>query len=310
MTIVFFGSDDFAATHLVYLLERGYRVKGCVTPPDRARDRGWKVKASAVKAAAQTAGIPVWQPENLKDKVFGKVLADLAADIFVVIAYGKFLPASLLAIPKICAVNVHGSLLPRYRGAAPINWAIIHGETETGVSVIRMNEAMDAGDILNQETCRIELEDDAVCLRSRLAHLGCACLERTLDQLSHAKSIPQAQDSQKVTFAPKLTKDLGRINWQKPAQEIHNLVRGLLPWPAAYTFYAQRQLKILKTTIEILSVKGEVPGQVMTVDKRGLVIATGQGALRIHHVHLADAKPMPAADFLHGQKVGMGYVFV
>jgi methionyl-tRNA formyltransferase len=309
VSIVFFGSDDFAAAHLTYLLRRGCHVKGCVTLPDRAQDRGWKVKASPVKAVAQAAGIPVWQPEDLKDEALCESLAGLAAEVFVVIAYGKFLPAALLAIPKICAVNAHGSLLPSYRGAAPINWAIINGETETGISVIRLNAAMDAGDILGQESCRIDPDDDAISLRVKLIPLGCRCLERVLDQVSLGTCIPQEQDSQKVTFAPKLTKDLGRINWRKSAREIHNLARGLLPWPAAYTFYGERMLKILKTEIETFPVKGEAPGQVMIVDKRGLIIATGDGALRVDHIHPADAKPMSAADFLRGQPVPAGHVF-
>jgi len=221
MKIIFFGSDDFAATHLQELLKSEHQVVGVVTQPDRAKGRGLQVIPSLVKTIAVEAKLPVFQPENLKDKFFLDQMKSYNCDLFVVIAYGRILPQELLQVPYVCAVNVHGSLLPKYRGAAPINWAIINGDKETGISIIKMNAAMDAGDIFSQAKIKIEDSDTAASLRVKMAGLGKKLLLKTIDTFEKNTYTLTVQDSKAVTLAPKLTKELGKIDWQKSAPEIH-----------------------------------------------------------------------------------------
>jgi len=342
MKIIFFGSDDFALAHLECLLgtdsagvEQRAESKGqmaecewqsaegegklskpcaissmqvlaCVTQPDRARDRGMKVTISPIKECALVHNIPVLQPEDLSDQSFIKELKQLNADVFVVIAYGKFLPQTLLDIPSVCAINVHGSYLPKYRGAAPINWAIINGEKETGVSIIKLNTKMDAGEIIARKKIDIKTEDTSVTLRQRMIKEGKGLLLETLPELGgEVKGI--AQGETEVTFAPKLTKEMGKIDWNKPAAEICNLVRGLLPWPSAYTFYEGKMLKILAS--EISEETGGNPGEVIRSSKEGLFVATGQGSLVIKKVHYESSKPMDAAAFSRGHELKEGSLF-
>lgn len=329
MKIVFFGTDDFAAWNLEALINSTHQVSACVTQPDRARDRGLKMTASLVKTKARENKIPVLHPppeadllqrriglgpkpqaeDDLKDVSFVSRLKDYHCDLFVVIAYGKILDSGLLNVPRICAVNVHGSLLPKYRGAAPINWAIINGETETGVSIIKMNQQMDAGDILAQAKIKIEKEDTAVTLRAKMAELGADCLCRTMDCFERGDVCAVKQDSREVSLAPKLTKELGLIDWNKPAVEIHNLVRGLLPWPTAYTRYNGKLLKILETEIILTNPSSHPPGTVACVSRDGFVVATGKGDVQIKRVHPQSAKAMDAGSFVAGHKIVPGYCF-
>ncbi len=311
MKITFFGSDDFAVKSLEALMGARHDVAACVTQPDMPRDRGLKVTASPVKIKALECHMPVLQPVGLKDKSFITQLRNYNSDVFVVVAYGKILPDEILKIPRICAVNVHGSLLPKYRGAAPVNWAIINGETETGISIIRINECMDAGDILAQVKVRIEKKDTAVTLREKMAETGADCLCQTIDSMRrHAlQSISTAQNNKDATFAPKLTKDLGLIAWKKSAAEIHNLVRGLLPWPAAYTYYNGKLLKILETEVIAADPSRKAPGVVADISKNGLIVSTGRGDILIKKVHLQSANPMDAGSFVAGHKIMAGYHF-
>ncbi len=307
MKIVFFGSDDFAVTNLEQLVLSGREIAACVTPPDKARGRGMHTQASEVKQCARQHRIPVFQPEDISQKSFLEDIASLRSDLFVVIAYGKILSNELLAIPRLFSVNVHASLLPRYRGAAPVNWALIRGEQETGVSVIKMNPQLDAGDILSQARLKVEDADTAVSLRAKLARLGADLLNQTVAdiQAGHVQAIPQ--DKSQVTFAPKLTKDLGLIHWQDSAFKIHNMVRGLQPWPSAYTFYKDKLLKILET--EIVGSFGGVPGTIVEILPSGFVLQTGDKSLLVKKVHLASAKAMPAKDFILGHRLAVGMTF-
>ena len=315
MKIIFFGSDDFAEAHLKSLIDSEHEVLACVTPPDRPKGRGMKVAVSSVKERAEENRIPVWQPVSLKEPSFIKDMKGLQGGLFVVIAYGKFLPTEVLDIPPHGAINVHASLLPKYRGAAPINWAVINGEQETGISVIKINEEMDAGDVLAQMAMNIEKDDTAPTLRARMMSEGPAFLLRTIDGLPDCAA--QAQDHSDVTFAPKLTKELGRIDWAKSSLEICRLVRGLMPWPGAYTFYNGKMLKILEVQVGAycntpLLKEGPVekrPGTILETCKTGVIVSTGNGLLLIKEVHLQDSKPMDAHSFVIGHDLKVGHKF-
>jgi len=305
MKIVFFGSDDFAAENLKRLLEENFFVVACVTQPDRPSGRGLKVIASPIKVISQEKKIPVLQPEDLKDTKFLTQLKNFQADLFSVIAYGKILPASVLKIPKLFCINVHGSLLPKYRGAAPINWAMINGEKETGFSIIKMNTKMDAGEIIAQEKMAISDEETSQTLRERMAKQSAECLCRTVKELEKGKFSLNSQDEKKVTFAPKLDKELGKIDWKKPAGEVHNLVRGLLPWPAAHAIYKGRVLKVLQTKV-VPQTPPQPSGTILQINKEGIFVSTEKDTLLLQQVHPESGKPMSAYSFSvgHGVKVG------
>ncbi|MCK5580976.1 MAG: methionyl-tRNA formyltransferase [Candidatus Omnitrophica bacterium] len=308
MRIVFFGSDDFAAVNLEKLIALKYDVVACVTQPDRPKGRGMKVRVSPIKQLARENNIEVSQPEDIKDNAFQDQLKSFDAGLFVVIAYGKILPAEVLDIPNICAINVHGSLLPKYRGAAPVNWAIIHGDIETGVSVIKMNEKMDAGDILWQERIAIEEEDTSATLRVKMARLSADALLRAIDSLEKGDCVMRVQDENQVSFAPKIMKDFGHIDWTQPAMDIHNLVRGLLPYPAAYTYYNNKRLKVLETCVRKKEDNLQREGEVIEITKEGVVVSCGKGALVLKRVHLESAKPMDAKSFVLGHKMTSGVI--
>lgn len=305
MKILFFGCEDFAATNLERLIKDGHNVVGLVTQPDRPKGRGMHVVMSPTKQLALEHGIPVFQPATLKDPAVIDKLREFSADLFVVIAYGKLLPPEVLSLPKIFCVNVHASLLPRYRGAAPINWAIINGETETGVTIIRLNPAMDAGAMLAQRSVPIPEDMTSAELRPLLARLGADMLSDLIARLSSGHFDEQPQDETRVTKAPKMHKDLGHIDWTKPAKDIHNLVRGVQPWPGAFTFWRGHMLKVLTTQVTGCEAKGR-PGEIVALHKDGIFVQTGEGCLLVKRVHPASSKPMDARAFLAGHKLSTG----
>jgi methionyl-tRNA formyltransferase len=266
-----------------------------------------KLTPSPVKAAALNEGIEVLQPTDLCDEDFVHKLRAKEIDLFVVIAYGRLLPSLVLGLPKKFCLNMHASLLPKYRGAAPINWAIINGEEATGVSAIRMTKTMDAGDVIFQEKIKIDAEDTAVSLRAKLADLSTLLLLRTLEAVETDNHPLQKQDDNKVTLAPKLTKETGLIKWDKSAREIHNLARGLLPWPCAYTRFDGKVLKILET--DVLQGQGEdrKPGEVIAGSREGIAVATGKDVLLVRTVRPQDSKSMTAAGFLAGHPLPNGF---
>ena len=306
MKIIFFGSDDFAQAHLEEILAQQFDVVATVTQPDRPKGRGMAMHVSPIKEVAQQHGIDCLQPTDLKEDDFIQALRAYDADLFVVIAYGRFLPQTLLDLPNKGAINVHGSLLPKYRGAAPINWAIINGEKETGVTVMFLNRRMDAGDIIAQTIVPIDAQETAVTLRQKMIRCGKETLTCVIKQFEDGDVLTQPQKESQVTFAPKLTKDLGQIDWTKPAIAIDRFVRGLQPWPGAYTFLDKKILKILD--VEPIEGKGN-PGELVAMGDESMDIATGNGLLRVHHVHLQDAKAMSAANFLRGQRIQVGFSF-
>ncbi|MDE2027413.1 MAG: methionyl-tRNA formyltransferase, partial [Candidatus Omnitrophica bacterium] len=246
MRIVFFGSDEFAAVHLEALLAAGQQVAACVTGPDKPQGRGMKLTVPPIKQMALDRQIPCLQPASLKDKAVTEALKAYQADIFVVVAYGYLLTQEILDIPRFLCMNVHGSLLPKYRGAAPVNWAVLNGDNETGVSIQKMVLRLDAGDIIAQEKMTIGGDEDAGQLRGRMSRVGAGLLVKILKEHPQGDFPLIPQDQALVTYAPKLTKDMGRIDWKKTAASVNNQVRGLQPWPGAYTFYKGKMLKIIK----------------------------------------------------------------
>lgn len=309
MRITFFGSDDFAAAHLMALTDSPHQILACLTQPDKARGRGWKIHASPVKECAVERKIPVLEPVDLKETELLARLRGLGSDLFVVIAYGRFLPRDVLTIPRFFTVNVHGSLLPKYRGAAPINWAVIRGEHETGVSIMTVVPKMDAGDIIAQERMAIVDTDTAQTLRARMTAAGPAFLLKTIDAIEKRNYTLTPQDEREVTLAPKMTKELGHIAWRTRAREIHNLVRGLVPWPTAYTFYQGKILKILESSVVQGDFSSFTPGEVVEIGREGFVVAAGEDGLLVRQVHLEASKKMDAYSFTVGHKMETGFKF-
>ncbi len=309
MKIVFFGSDNFAAAHLQSLIDSDHQVVACLTQPDRPKGRGMKVVLSAIKECAEKHDIPILQPSTLKQGGLVEELKKFQSDIFIVIAYGRFLPIEILNIPSLGAINVHGSLLPQYRGAAPINWAIINGEKETGLSIIKLIKEMDAGDILAQVKIPITDDDTSMTLREKMMKEGPSLLQQTLDDLSENRCTPVTQDHSKATFAPKLIKEHGAIQWGKKADDIYNLIRGSLPWPSAYTSFNGKFLKILEAQVVEQDDSQYEPGTVSGVSKKGIVVVAGGGCVLIKQVHLQDSRPMDASAFVRGHEIDVGFQF-
>ena len=309
MNIVFFGSDDFALKSLEKLIGSKFQISACVTQVDKPKGRGLKVAEGPIKQFAVKNSIPVLQPAKLSDLVFIDELRSFNSDLFVVIAYGKILPKEVLSTPKLFCVNVHGSLLPKYRGAAPINWAILNGDKKTGVTIIKMNPYMDAGDIISQEELIIREDDTAVTLREKMAEAGAELLLKTIQSIEKNSHTSEKQDLSQVSYAPKLSKELGVIKWDEKAQAIYNSIRGLVPWPSAYTYFNGKVLKILEAEIRPVASPKAVPGEVVFLTKEGFVVAALKDALHITKVHLESGKPMDAKSFAAGHKLHVGYKF-
>jgi len=309
MNIIFFGSDDFAAMNLERLVKSQHKVLAGVTQPDKPRDRHLKVTALPVKETALKYSLPVLQPEAVGDHDFIDKLKSYAADLFVVIAYGKILPTKILSIPQKFCINVHASLLPKYRGASPINWAIINGDQVSGISVIKMNAKMDAGEIISQREIRIDPHDTSSTLRVRLAQASTELLPETIQLIEKNTFRLTPQNEAEATYTKKLTKELGRIDWSDSAVNIHNRVRGLVPWPGAYTHYNGKILKILATQIVEAQSKQSQPGQIVQISKQGVDVATGTGILRVGKVHLESSKVMDVQSFVAGHKITVGFSF-
>jgi methionyl-tRNA formyltransferase len=303
--IVFFGTPEFAVLPLRTLLREGYRVLAVVTQPDRQSGRGRHLRACPVKMEAENAGLPVLQPERVRNKEFIGKLNDLAPEAIVVVAYGQILPPDIIHMPKMGCINIHASLLPDYRGAAPINWAIIQGRNKTGVTTMLMDEGMDTGPILLQQETNISDEDTAGTLSERLATIGAALLIRTLRGLAQADITPIPQ-TREATYAPPLKKTDGRIEWSKSADELSRMVRGMNPWPGAYCFFKNERINILRA----LPVKGGgEPGIIERVGKDYLVIGTGSGGLSILLLQPSGKPEMPVLSFLQGRTLKEGMSF-
>ena len=301
---VFMGTPEFALEALEGLLDFGVNLVGVYTQPDRPKGRGKKLAASPVKQLALEHEIPVFQPPKLRDSVAVKELQELQPDLIIVVAYGQILPKAVLDIPRYHCINVHASLLPKYRGAAPINKAIIDGETETGVTTMLMDIGLDTGDMLVKHSLNIGENETAGQLHDRLSRLGREALEETLRQLCAGNLVAEQQEDELSCYAPMMKKEDGLIDWQQSAEHIHNQVRGLDPWPGAYTYLDGEVLKISETTVTT-DASGE-PGTILSADKTGVRVASSNGTLVIGGLQLPGKKRLSAMNFLSGRPLFVG----
>lgn len=311
MRIVFMGTPDFAVPALEALRRGGQTIAAVVTQPDKPKGRGRQVTASPVKTAAGRFGIPVMQPEKIRRPESVAALRALAPDLIVTAAYGQILPAAVLAIPPYGCINVHASLLPKYRGAAPIHWAIIRGEITTGVTIMYMDAGMDTGDIILQETAEISPADTVGTVHDKLAALGAGLLARTVELIAAGKAPRRPQEDAAATYAPPLRREDELIDWSRPAAGIHNLIRGMNPWPGAYTLDNRGVLKILAA--EVFSAGAEEgacrPGMVVKViNGRGFAVAAGDGCLLVRTVKPQNGRSMAADAYARGNRDLEGYV--
>jgi methionyl-tRNA formyltransferase len=305
LRIVFMGTPDFAAPILRSLLQGPDQVVAVVSQPDRAKGRGKKVSPTPTKLVAEASGLPVLQPEKIRTEEFRNGLLSYAPDLIVVAAYGRILPKSLLQLAPLGCINVHGSLLPAYRGAAPVQWALICGEDEVGVTIMQMNEGMDTGDMLLQAKMTPDVEETAGSLMPKLAELGGAALLRTIAGLKDGSIVALPQDHAQATMAPLLTKEDGCIDWSKSAEELHCLVRGLDPWPSAYTFADGIRLRLFAPEV-VFQASDAAPGTVLRADGRGLLVACGKHCLNLREVQPEGKKRMSVASFSCGNPLPTG----
>lgn len=296
MRLLFMGTPEFAVPCLQSLLDAGHEVCGVFTQPDKPKGRGYAMTPPPVKELAVQHGIPVFQPKTLRDGAAAEEIRALSPEVIVVVAYGKILPKEVLDIPPYGCVNVHASLLPKYRGAAPIQWSILRGEKTTGVTTMYMAEGLDTGDMLMKAETEIGPDETAGELHDRLSQLGADLIVRTLDAMKAGTLTRTPQDDALSCYAPILTRDLSKIDWTKTAQEIHNQVRGLSPWPSASTVWGGKTLKIHKTKL-LSGVSGD-PGEVKP--GKSLVVCCGEDAVELLTVQYEGGKRMSGADFLLG----------
>ena len=303
--IVFMGTPTFASIILEGLFEDGWNVVGAVTQPDRPRGRGRKVSTPPVSQVAQAHGILVLQPKKIKDGVFLEDLADLRPDMMVVAAYGRILPRDILSLPPLGCYNVHASMLPTYRGPAPVRWAIINGEETTGITIFRMDEGMDTGDLLVADSLAIGSNETAGMLTERLARLAVRIITPALRDIveATARFVPQEHD--KATVVPILKKGDGRIDWSLSAESIRNRIRGLDPWPGAFTFWRGKRLRLWEAEAKDAGSAGK-PGDVLSVDDEGVTVRAGGGTLRLKSVQLEGGRRMRVEEFLRGHKMTPG----
>jgi methionyl-tRNA formyltransferase len=311
LRIVFFGTPDFAVATLDALLRSRHTVVGVVTRADRPRGRGQKTSEPPVKTRAIAAGLPVLQPERLKDEGFLAAFTALDPDLVVLAAYGKILTDAVLARPRLGVLNVHASLLPRYRGAAPVHRAVINGDRDTGVTIMKMVKALDAGPMLAIVRHPIGPDDTSEDVERALGQLGAELLVATVDALE-AGPVPEApQDEAAATYAHRITKEDGVVGWTQPATRIHDLIRGLYPWPHAFTFYQGRRLILLRSTVvETPGPKGPpaAPGTILEATGDRLCVATGEGLLAITQIQAEGKRPMTGREFLAGHHLAAGEI--
>jgi methionyl-tRNA formyltransferase len=303
MRLIFIGSGEIGVPTLEGLAQ-AHEVCAVFTRPDRPAGRGQRPQPTPIKEAALKLGLPLYQPESVKLPESLELIRGLEPELIVVAAYGEILSKELLSIPKRGAINLHASLLPKYRGAAPIQWAIIRGEKETGITTFLMDEGMDTGEILVQRAIPIEEEDTAGSLYAKLAQLGAEVMLATLEGLERGTLKPQPQDHSQATYAPKIKKEMGQLDWAKPSRELFNLIRGLNPDPGAFTFFRGKRLKVHRSRV----IPGEFPGspgEVVDV-KSGLIVKAGDGALELLEVQPEGKKRMSGPDFVRGYRVAKG----
>ncbi|MFA7468343.1 MAG: methionyl-tRNA formyltransferase [Desulfotomaculaceae bacterium] len=309
MRVLFMGTPDFAVPSLVALILGGYKIAGVVTQPDKPKGRGRKLAQPPVKEIAQIYGLDVFQPENIRDTNFIEILRRMDLDIIIVVAYGKLIPPGILGIPKKGCINVHASLLPQYRGAAPIHRAIINGETKTGISIMCLSQCIDAGDVIRQAPIEIHKEDNVGVIHDHLAEMGAKLLLETLSGIKDNSVKYTPQDDSRATYAPVLTRKDEMISWERSTEDILNQIRGLDPWPGAFTSLNSKNLKIWSAKKkENQNSDNARPGCVLESDKSELLIKTGDGVISVVELQLQGLRRMDAADFLRGRPITPGTV--
>jgi len=308
MKIIFMGTPEFAIPALEQLHNSEHEIVGIVTGQDKTVGRGLKIAPTPVKRAAQDWGVPIFTPDNLSDESFIADLKKLSADLFVVVAF-RILPLSVFTIPPLGTINVHASLLPKYRGAAPINWAIINGETETGVTTFFIEQKVDTGEWILQRKISIGKEETAGELHDRLSLLGSEILLETVNLIEQGKA-PRIRQQGDVTRAPKINREICRIDWTKDCVSIYNLIRGLSPFPRAFSVFKGEEFKILGSKIEsTVSIENSLPGEIVSVNNENFSVATGDGVLTITDVQPENKRRMTTAEYLRGHSVSEGDKF-
>lgn len=306
MDIVFMGTPEFAVPCLERLISDGHNVKGVFTQPDKPKGRGHKMQFPPVKECAVQNNIPVFQPLKMRDGEAMAILEELKPELIIVVAYGKILPEEILSFPKYGCVNMHASLLPKYRGAAPIQWCVLNGEKESGVTSMQMNAGLDTGDMLYSESVKIGENDTAGELHDKLSAIGADVMSKTIDMIIKGELKPEKQDDSLSNYAPMLSKDLCPINWNDSASEVHNKVRGLSPWPVATAVLNGKTIKIHRT--ELYGDAKGVCGEVIKADKELVVVCGDSKAVRIITLQAEGKKAMPASDFLRGNPIEKGTI--
>ncbi|NUL39809.1 methionyl-tRNA formyltransferase [Kosakonia sacchari] len=301
LRIIFAGTPDFAARHLDALLSSEHQVVGVFTQPDRPAGRGKKLMPSPVKVLAEEKGLPVFQPASLRAEENQQLVANLHADVMVVVAYGLILPKAVLAMPRLGCINVHGSLLPRWRGAAPIQRSLWAGDAETGVTIMQMDVGLDTGDMLFKLACPITDEDTSATLYDKLAELGPQGLIATLQQLVQGTAQPQVQDEAQVTYAEKLSKEEARLDWSLSATQLERCIRAFNPWPMSWFVVDEQPVKVWKASV-IPSEPTDKPGTIVDVSKAGIQVATADGILNLESLQPAGKKAMSAQDLLNSRR--------
>ncbi len=307
MNMVFMGTPEIAATALLSLINAGHNIMAVFTKPDKPVGRKQILTAPPVKVLAEEHNIPVFQPETLKDGEAFNILKSINPEIIVVVAYGKLLPKNILDLPKYGCVNAHASILPKYRGSSPIQWSIVCGDTETGITTMYMDEGMDTGDILEIAKTPINKDETAEELYDRLAVMASELLNSTLEKIKNGSITPIKQDNDRASYAPIIKKEMGLLDFNKTANELHNLVRGFYSWPAAYCFLNGKRLKVLKT--EICGTTQAAPGSVIKSDNSLVVACADNTSLRLCELQLEGAKRTTDKQFLLGNKIELGYKF-
>ena len=308
LRILFMGTPDFSVPALQALLQGPDQVVAVVCQPDKESGRGRKLQAPPTKILAAASGVPVLQPKSVRTPAFLEEIAALELDLIVVAAYGKILPGSLLRLPRLGAINIHGSLLPKYRGAAPIQWAVINCEQETGVTIMQMDEGMDTGDILLPVAIPISEEDTAGTMFAKLAEVGGQALLEAIARLKQGKLPPQKQDDRLATEAPMLAKEMGHLDWSQEARRLHCLIRGLDPWPSAYGFLGENRFRFFSPRV-IAGQVTEPPGTICRADRDGLLVATGRDYLLVRELQAEGKKRMDVQSLLCGMCLPVGERF-
>ena len=306
MKIVFMGTPEFAVSPLQALLQNGYEVAAVFTQPDKPKGRGYQMAFPPVKELATAHQIPVYQPATLKDGTALSILPEIDPDFIVVVAYGKILPSDILELPRYGCINVHASLLPKYRGAGPIQWSILNGETQTGVTTMYMAEGLDTGDMILKKTIPILPDETADELHDRLSVIGAEALLETIPLLASGKAPREKQDDSLSCYAPMLSKELSKLDFSQPAAKIHNQIRGLSSWPAAYLMLGGKRLKVYRS--RLAEDYGGQPG--VLLDNKRFIVGCGDGkAIELTEVQAEGSKKMPAIDFLRGKQLPIGFDF-